>query len=93
MGGEDALREIAAEMLNLGRYHAMAAAETAAGGEAGMVAAVEPDRDPEEGNKNAAPADPVAMIRNYVAKKMTYGFSEGDIDRVTQMVLEFQARR
>ena len=84
--GEEALREIAQGLMLMGkRYHDMAAAESAAGGEAGVVAAVEPDE--EESKPASAPADPVAMIRAYVAGKMSNGFSEAEIDTVTTMVL------
>ncbi len=84
--GEEALREIAMGLMAMGgRYHEMAAAEQAAGGEAGVVAAVEPDDTPKE---DAAPQDPTLMIRAYVAGKMTNGFTKAEIDQVTAMVLQ-----
>lgn len=91
--GEAALQEIAYSLVHMGsRYHKMAEAEQAAGGEAGIVAAVEPDGS-EVGVTPAQPKDLCTMVRAHVAGKMTNGFTEEEIDTVAGMVLGMMANR
>jgi len=95
ISGDEALKEIAMSMMMLGgRYRALAAAEAEDGGQAGMVGAVTPDSDKADNpTEKASPEQMTAMIRGFVAGKMAGNYPDGDIDKVTGMILQAQAGR